>query len=123
MGESFVGQHPAGRSTADDRFALGGGVPIVIKGDIIGGVRIPGAMGGQPPEEACVRTAADTIAGELQQSISQGEGGLRIISAAFSAIIMVGAAVLPEVIDGITEASTTRKPPTPRTFNCASTTA
>src|SRR5262249_39507421 len=47
----------------------------------------------------------------------------KIISAAFSAIIIVGAAVLPEVIVGITDASTTRKDSTPRTRNCGSTTA
>jgi uncharacterized protein GlcG (DUF336 family) len=46
--------------------ALGGGVPIVVKGEVIGGVGISGAMGGQPAEEACARAAADSIAGELQ---------------------------------------------------------
>src|SRR5437016_2505462 len=47
----------------------------------------------------------------------------RINSAAFSAIIIVGAAVLPDVMAGITDASTTRKPATPRTLNRASVTA
>lgn len=37
----------------------------------------------------------------------------KIISAAFSAIITVGLEVLPDVMLGITEASTTRKPPIP----------
>jgi uncharacterized protein GlcG (DUF336 family) len=46
--------------------ALGGGVPILMKGEVIGGVGISGAMGGQTAEEACARAAADTIAGELQ---------------------------------------------------------
>ncbi len=46
----------------------------------------------------------------------------RIISAARSATIMVGAAVLPDVMVGKTEASTTRSPRTPRTRNCSSTT-
>jgi len=39
----------------------------------------------------------------------------KIIAAPFSAIIMVGELVLPEVIDGITEASATRKPSMPIT--------
>jgi uncharacterized protein GlcG (DUF336 family) len=46
--------------------ALGGGVPIVVKGEVIGGVGISGAMGDQPAEEVCARAAADSIAGELQ---------------------------------------------------------
>jgi uncharacterized protein GlcG (DUF336 family) len=46
--------------------ALGGGVPIMMKGETIGGVGISGAMGGQPAEEACARAAVDTIAGELR---------------------------------------------------------
>ena len=37
-------------------------------------------------------------------------GVARIISAAFSAIIITGALVLPEVMVGITEASATRRP-------------
>ncbi len=46
----------------------------------------------------------------------------RIRSAARSAIIMVGALVLPPISVGITEASITRSPSTPRTRNCVSTT-
>ena len=38
-------------------------------------------------------------------------------SAAFSAIMMVGALVFPPINRGITEASTMRKPLIPRTFN------
>ena len=41
------------------------------------------------------------------------------MSAAFSAIMIVGALVLPEVIVGITDVSTTRRPATPRTLTRA----
>ena len=45
------------------------------------------------------------------------------MSEAFSAIIIVGALVLPDVIFGIIEASTTLKFSMPWTFNQSSTTA
>ena len=45
-----------------------------------------------------------------------------MISAAFSAIIMVGAFVLPDVISGITDASTTLNPVKPCTKRLWSTT-
>ena len=47
----------------------------------------------------------------------------RIMSEAFSAIMITVALVLPETTVGITEASTTRSPSMPRTRNSLSTTA
>lgn len=49
--------------------------------------------------------------------------GFAMRSAAFSAIAITAALVLPETTAGITEASTTRRPPSPFTRNCESTTA
>ena len=52
-----------------------------------------------------------------------GQPSSRIIAAPFSAIMMVGELVLPDVIVGITEASTTRMRSSPNTRSRSSTTA
>lgn len=56
-------------------------------------------------------------------STSQLGASSNIISDAFSAIIKVGEFVLPDVIVGMTEASTTLNPRIPWTFKRSSTTA
>jgi uncharacterized protein GlcG (DUF336 family) len=55
-----------GQRMLSDVIPLGGGMPIMMKGEAIGGVGISGAMGGQTAEEACARAAIDAIAGELR---------------------------------------------------------
>ena len=63
-------------------------------------------------------TTAGNDAAALRYRISA-----RIISAAFSPIMIVGALVLPPISVGMIEASTMRKASTPRTFSFGSTTA
>jgi uncharacterized protein GlcG (DUF336 family) len=54
-----------GQRGLSDVIPLGGGVPIVVKGEVIGAVGISGANGGMPREEACSKVGIDAIMGEL----------------------------------------------------------
>jgi uncharacterized protein GlcG (DUF336 family) len=46
--------------------ALGGGVPILVGEEGIGGIGVSGSNGGQPGDEACAKAGADAIASQLQ---------------------------------------------------------
>lgn len=45
---------------------LGGGMPIMIGEEAIGGVGLSGAIGGQPKEEACARAGLAKVADQLK---------------------------------------------------------
>src|SRR5882724_10498296 len=62
-------------------------------------------------------------AAELMEGPTGYRESCKIIAAPFSAIIAVGVLVLPEVMVGITDASTTRSPASPRKRKRSSTTA
>ena len=55
----------AGQRQLRDVIPLGGGMPIMVKGQAVGGVGISGAQGGQAAEEACARAAIDAVMPEL----------------------------------------------------------
>ena len=54
-----------GQRSLSDVIPLGGGVPIVVNGDVIGAVGISGANGGMPREEACSKAGIAAIQGQL----------------------------------------------------------
>ena len=56
----------AGQRQMVDVIPLGGGVPIMMGDEAIGGVGVSGAMGGQPADEACAMAGVAAIADELQ---------------------------------------------------------
>ena len=45
---------------------LGGGMPINVGEDTIGGVGLSGAVGGQPKEEACAKAGIEKVADQLK---------------------------------------------------------
>lgn len=49
-----------------DVIPLGGGLPIMVGEETIGGVGLSGAPGGQDKEEACARTALAKVADQLK---------------------------------------------------------
>lgn len=80
-----------------------------------------------PKEARCASTDADAASSSMAANtklnlIAILPQGRIIICATFSAIAMVGALVLPDTIDGMIDASTTRKPSMPRTRAAGSTT-
>ena len=56
----------AGQRELADVIPLGGGVPIMIGDEPIGGLGVSGAVGGQPADEACAFAGVAAIADQLQ---------------------------------------------------------
>ena len=55
-------QAAAGQRMLADVIPLGGGMPIMIGQDAIGGIGVSGSNGGQPGDEACAKAGADAVA-------------------------------------------------------------
>jgi uncharacterized protein GlcG (DUF336 family) len=55
-----------GQRMLGDVIPLGGGMPINMGEDTIGGVGLSGAVGGQPKEEACARAGIAKVADQLK---------------------------------------------------------
>jgi uncharacterized protein GlcG (DUF336 family) len=56
----------AGQRMLAEVIPLGGGMPIKVGADTIGGVGLSGAVGGQPKEEACAKAGIEKVADQLQ---------------------------------------------------------
>ena len=52
----------SGQRQLADVIPLGGGVPIIVNGEPIGGVGVSGAAGGQEGDTACAKGGADAVA-------------------------------------------------------------
>ena len=59
------GEDLTGQRALSDVIPLGGGVPIIAHGQVIGAVGISGANGGMPREEACSKVGIAAIMPEL----------------------------------------------------------
>jgi uncharacterized protein GlcG (DUF336 family) len=55
-----------GQRMLTDVIPLGGGVPINVGNETIGGVGLSGAPGGQPKEEACAKAGIAKVADQLK---------------------------------------------------------
>jgi uncharacterized protein GlcG (DUF336 family) len=56
----------AGQRMLADVIPLGGGMPIKIGEETIGGVGLSGAVSGQPKEEACAKAGLAKVADQLK---------------------------------------------------------
>jgi uncharacterized protein GlcG (DUF336 family) len=56
----------AGQRQLTDIAALGGGVPIMMRNEAIGGVGVSGAQGGQEADHACATAGVAAIADQLE---------------------------------------------------------
>jgi uncharacterized protein GlcG (DUF336 family) len=63
---SLPGTQAFGQRELVDVIPLGGGYPITVGNDVVGGVGVSGSKGGQPGDEACAKAGADAIAADMQ---------------------------------------------------------